>query len=99
MRERKVRYYYVKKKEELCEILGVECRPLTVRKTTPVTIRCVENDETTHFPSLSVLAKAMGMNIGSVIWYEKTKRPISVLSGQSEVIPPGGYVINRLRTN
>ncbi len=49
-RKRKIRHYYVMKKEELCEILGIEYRPLTVKKPTPVTIRCVKNDETTHFP-------------------------------------------------
>ena len=98
-RKRKIRYYYVMKTEELCEILGIEYRPLTVRKTTPVSIKCVENDETTHFPSLSMLAKVMGKNIGSVIRYEKTKRPIPVTNDQSEVIPSGGYVIDQLSTN
>ena len=88
----------MKRKEELCEILGVEYKPRTVRETTPVTIKCVENDETTHFPTISTLAKTMGKNIGLIIWYEKVKRTIFVVNGQSEVIPPGGYIIGRLST-
>ena len=77
------------KKEKLCEILGIEYEPCTARKTTPVTIRGVESNETTHYPSFAVLAKAMGKNIGSIVWYEKTKRPIPVVNGQSDVISPG----------
>ena len=94
-REKKVKYYYVKSKEELCEALGIEHEPRALRKITPVTIRCVEKDETTHFPSISALAKAMGKNIGSVVWYEKTKRPISVVVPEG-VIPPGKYIIDRV---
>ena len=95
-RKRKILHYYVKRKEELCEILGVEYKPHAARKTVPLTIRRVENDETTRFPSLATLVNAMGKNIGSIVWYEKTKRPILVVEGQSEIIPPGGYIIDRL---
>ncbi len=45
-KERKIPHYYVMRKEKLCEILGIEYRPFTVRKTTPVTIRNIQNDET-----------------------------------------------------
>ncbi len=95
-REKKIKYYYVKSKEELCEALGKEHEPRALRKITPVTIRCIEKDETTHFPSISALAKAMGKNIGSVVWYEKTKRPISVEKISQGVIPPGKYIIDRV---
>jgi hypothetical protein len=97
-RKKKIRHYYVKRKKELCEILGVDYRPRKARKTTAVTIRSVENDETTHFSSLAMLAKAMGKNSGLIVWYEKTKRPILVVEGQSEIILPGGYIIDRLST-
>ena len=40
-----------------------------------------------HFPSL------VGKNIGSIIWYEKTKRPITVEERQSETITPGAYIM------
>ncbi len=73
------------RKEKLCEVLGIEYRPLTVRRATPVTIRNIGNDETTHFPSFAALAKAIEKNIGSIVWYEKTKRLIPVAKGQSKV--------------
>ena len=116
-RKKKIRHYHVKNKDELCRALEIEHDPFLLRKITPVTIRCVEKDETTdpasandlresvhqrevdllHFPSISALAKAMGKNIGSVVWYEKTKRPISVETDVSQgVIPPGKYVIDRV---
>ena len=95
--EKKIRHYYVKSKKELCEALGIEHEPCVRRKITPVTIRCVEKDETTHFPSISALAKAMEKNIGSIVWYEKTKRPISVETDVSQgVMPPGKYIIDRV---
>ncbi len=49
--------------------------------------------ETTHFPSVYLLAKAIGKKAGSVNWYEKTKRPMPV--DGSETVVSGDYIISR----
>ena len=95
-KEKEILCYYAMKKEELCEALGIKHKPSTARKTTPVTKRNTVKDETTHFPSLGGLARAMGKNIGSIVWYGKTKRPMPVVEGQSKIIAPGAYIIDRL---
>ncbi len=63
-KERRIPLYYVMRKKEVCEALGIGYEPPKIRKTTSVTIRDVVNDETTHFPSLGELARAMEKNVG-----------------------------------
>ncbi len=86
------KYVRRKKRKELCEILNIDYVSHK-RKITPVMIRNITTNEITHFPSNGKLAKAIGVNIGSVIHYTKAKRPIVVREEQSVTVVPGAYII------
>ncbi len=91
-KERKIKYYCFKSKEKLCKKLGLDYVPYTpgLVKRTPIRtmLRCISNDKIIHFPSFIALSKAVERNIGSVLYYEKTKKPMPVV-GPGLSVPPG----------
>ena len=97
-KERKIKYYDNKSKEELCKELGLDYIPYTpgviIRTPIKTTLRCVNDDKIIYFPSFIALAKSVERNIGSVLYYEKTKKPMSVV-GPGLVVPPGQYVVEK----
>ena len=96
-KERNIKYYCHKSKEELCKELGLKHIPHTPGKYDPIktTIRRVSDGEIICFQSLTALAKSVGRNTVSVSWYEKTKKPMPVV-GPGLVVPPGQYIVSKL---
>ena len=62
---------------------------------TSVVIKNITTNDTTRFPSIGRLARAISVNAGSVVYYAKVGKPIVVKEGQSVTITPGAYVIKR----
>jgi hypothetical protein len=63
------------------------------RKTT---LRRVRDGKELYFPSVNALEKAVDRNIGSVQYYEKTKKPMPVI-GPGLVVPPGKYIVTKVK--
>ncbi len=81
-------------RKELSKLINIEYVP-NKREMTPVSLRNITTNETIHFKSSGRLAKAIGVNIGSVVHYTRANKPIVVKKGQSETIVPGAYIIGR----
>ena len=63
--------------------------------TIKTTIRRADRGEKLYFPSFSALAKSVERNIGSVLYYEKTKKPMPVV-GPGLAVPPGMYIVEKV---
>ena len=97
-KERKIKYYCLKSKEELCEELGmtyIPHKPGAIAAPMRTMIIRVSDGEKLHFPSLSALAKAVGRNTVSVSYYEKVKKPMSVV-GPGLIVSPGRYIVEKV---
>ncbi len=95
-KEKGIKYYCFKNKEELCKELGLDYVPYTSGKHNPIktSIRRVGDGEILHFQSFTALAKAVGKNAVSVSYYERTKKPMSVV-GSGLAVPPGQYIVEK----
>ncbi len=97
-KERKIKYYGQKSKEELCKELGITYiphKPGKIAAPMKTMIIRVGDGMELHFPSLTSLAKAVGRNTVSVSYYEKVKKPMSVV-GPGLAVPPGQYIVNKV---
>ena len=97
-KERKIKYYCFKSKEELCKELGLDYTPYIPGKTkTPIKtlIRRVSDGETLYFQSFTALARSVGKNTVSVSYYEKVKKPMPVV-GPGLAVPPGQYIVEKV---
>ena len=90
-KERKIKYHCLKSKEEL-GMTYISHKPGAI--AAPM-IRRVSDGEKLHFPSLSALAKAVGRNTVSVSYYEKVKKPMSVV-GPGLIVSPGRYIVEKV---
>ncbi len=90
-KERKIKYYCCKSREDLCEELGIENK---IGKTSPIeiTLKRVRDGEILCFKSINAVARAVDRKAASVAWYEKTKKPMFVV-GPGLVVPPGQYIV------
>ncbi len=97
-KERKIKCYCRKSKKELCEELGLNYIPYTpgviIRTPIKTKLRCVNSDKIIYFPSFIALAKSVERNIGSVSYYERTKKPMPVV-GPGLTVPPGMYIVEK----
>ncbi len=95
-KEKEIKYYCFKSKEELCKELGLDYIPYTPGKHNPIKtlIRRVSDGETIYFQSLSALARSVGKNTVSVSYYEKTKKPMTVVEPGLRVTP-GQYIVEK----
>ncbi len=96
-KERKIKRYCRKSKKELCEELGLNYVPYTpgaIKVPIKTKLRCTNGDKIIYFPSFIALAKSVERNIGSVLYYEKTKKPMSVV-GSGLAVPPGMYIVEK----
>ncbi len=93
-KERKIKYYCCKSREDLCRELGIENK---LGKTSPkeTTLRRVRDGELFYFQSINAVARAVDRNTASVAWYEKTKKPMYVI-GPGLVVPPGKYIVTKV---
>ena len=94
-KERKIKYYCFKSKKELCEELGLEYTPYTpgiITAPRKTTLRRVRDGKELYFPSVNALTKALNRNIGSILYYEKTKKPMLVVRLEL-IVSPGEYII------
>ena len=96
-KERKIKQYTTKSKEKLCKELGLSYVPYIVGKRRlpiKVLIRRVSDEKESHFPSFAALAKVVGRNTVSVVYYEKTKKPMPVV-GPGLAVSPGMYIVEK----
>ena len=92
-KERKIKYYCCKSREDLCKELGIENKlGKTAQRET--TLRHVRDGELFCFPSINAVARAVDRNSASVTWYEKTKKSMYVI-GPGLVVPPGRYIVTK----
>ncbi len=93
-KEKKIKYYCCKSREDLCEELGIENE---LGKTSPkeITLKRVRDGELFCFKSINAVARAVDRNTASVAWYEKTKKPMCVI-GPGPVVPPGYYIVTKV---
>ncbi len=95
-KEKGIKYYCLKNKEELCKELGLDYVPYALGKYDPIKtlIRRVSDGKTFYFQSLTALARLVGKNTVSVSYYEKAKKPMSVVE-LGLGIPPGQYIVEK----
>ena len=95
-KEKGIKYYCFKSKEELCKELGLNYIPYTSGKHNPIKtlIRRVSDGETLYFQSLSALARSVGKNTVSVSYYERTKKLMSVVE-PGLAVPTGQYIVEK----
>ena len=92
-KERNIKYYCCKSREELCEELGIENK-IGVTAPKKITLKRVRDGEILRFRGLNAVARAVDRNVASVSWYEKTKKPVVVI-GPGPVMPPGYYFVTK----
>ena len=95
-KEKGIKYYCLKSKEELCKELGFNYVPYALGKYDPIKtlIRRVSDGKTFYFQSLTALARSVGKNTVSVSYHEKAKKPMSVVE-PGLGIPPGRYIVEK----
>ena len=93
-KERKIKYYCCKSREDLCKELGIENK-LGITAPIKITLTRVRDGELFYFRSLNAVARAVDRNTASVAWYKKTKKPMCVI-GPGLVVPPGYYIVTKV---
>ncbi len=92
-KERNIKYYCCKSREDLCKELGIENE---LGKTSPreIILKRVRDGELFRLRSINAVARAVDRNAASVAWYVKTKKPMVVI-GPGPVVPPGYYFVTK----
>ena len=82
---KKVKYYIKKNKNELAEILGIDCKDTDFtnlktmnRNPTGIILRDEETGKALRFESINAASKKLGVNTGSILYRLKNKKPLKV---------------------